>query len=249
MYEQEQDLRRFAESKGWQVVGIYADAGLSGKLRKRPQQSLLLNDVKRHKIDVVLCWRVDRWSRDAGNFYLWTELLVKNGAKLVCSSQDVDTSTAMGKMMMGMLALFADVEAMMDGDRTSQIVQNAKADHRYLPTSPWGLTKFGRKYVWESPEKRAVVVDIWKRAKEGQSERAIAGVYTAAMMGCKETCKSARDTIRGILDCSIYAGVVTMTKRDGSHHGARIPIEQRETYAVDIQYPIMSWPEMIALRK
>jgi len=62
---QTRELRQIAERRGWSVVEIYSDAGLSGaKGRdKRPGLDGMLNDAKRRKFDVVMAWAIDRLGR------------------------------------------------------------------------------------------------------------------------------------------------------------------------------------------
>src|SRR5215468_11032300 len=58
-------LRQVAERRGWDVVEIYTDEGISGaKARdKRPALDAMLNDASRRKFDVVMAWAIDRVGR------------------------------------------------------------------------------------------------------------------------------------------------------------------------------------------
>jgi DNA invertase Pin-like site-specific DNA recombinase len=62
---QETQLRQVAERRGWDVVVVYDDAGISGaKGRKdRPGLDRMLNDASRGKFDVVMAWAIDRIGR------------------------------------------------------------------------------------------------------------------------------------------------------------------------------------------
>jgi hypothetical protein len=61
---QELELRRFAESQGWEIVCVYSDRGSGSKGRdKRPQFDAMLNDAAKRRFDVLLVWSVDRLSR------------------------------------------------------------------------------------------------------------------------------------------------------------------------------------------
>src|SRR5215831_13138284 len=62
---QEIQLRQVAERRGWEVVEVYDDAGISGaKGRKdRPGLDRMLNDASRGKFDVVMAWAIDRLGR------------------------------------------------------------------------------------------------------------------------------------------------------------------------------------------
>ena len=59
------ELNQIAERRGWQVVEIYKDAGISSAKRrdKRPGLDLMLTDASRRKFDVVMSWAIDRLGR------------------------------------------------------------------------------------------------------------------------------------------------------------------------------------------
>ena len=65
--EQLDTLRRFAEYKGFEIVGEYVDRGFSGGSDKRPQFMALMADAKRHKFDYVAASKLDRFSRNLRN--------------------------------------------------------------------------------------------------------------------------------------------------------------------------------------
>src|SRR6266853_2008094 len=62
---QELQLRQVAERRGWDVVGIYDDAGISGSKGRpdRPGLGRMLNDASRRHVDIVLVWAVGRLGR------------------------------------------------------------------------------------------------------------------------------------------------------------------------------------------
>jgi DNA invertase Pin-like site-specific DNA recombinase len=59
------ELRQVAERRGWEVVEVYNDAGISGAKGRadRPGLDLLLKDASRRKFDVVMAWAIDRLGR------------------------------------------------------------------------------------------------------------------------------------------------------------------------------------------
>ena len=57
-----QELRRYVQARGWTGVE-YTDRGVSGTKDRRPALDALVSDARRRKIDVVVCWRLDRMGR------------------------------------------------------------------------------------------------------------------------------------------------------------------------------------------
>ena len=63
---QKTNLTKFVEGQGWKVFDIYADEGISGKnIQDRPEVKRLINDIKEHKVDVVVLYKFDRLTRDS----------------------------------------------------------------------------------------------------------------------------------------------------------------------------------------
>jgi DNA invertase Pin-like site-specific DNA recombinase len=58
-----EELRRYASARGWKAYE-YIDAGVSGAKERRPALDRLVADAKRRKLDVVVCWRLDRLGRN-----------------------------------------------------------------------------------------------------------------------------------------------------------------------------------------
>src|SRR4030095_15319808 len=56
------ELRRYCDARGWQATE-YVDTGLSGSEDPRPALDRLMADAKRRKVDVVVCWKLDRFGR------------------------------------------------------------------------------------------------------------------------------------------------------------------------------------------
>jgi DNA invertase Pin-like site-specific DNA recombinase len=97
---------------GWTIVDDYADEGISGaKGRdKRPGFDRLLEDVVRHKIDVVAAWSVDRLGRSLQDLVGFLGELKGAGGDLYLEKQAIDTTTPSGRMLFQMLGVFAEFE-------------------------------------------------------------------------------------------------------------------------------------------
>lgn len=88
----------------------YTDKGFSGKNTERPALNDLLNDVKKGIIDEVIVYRLDRFSRNITDFYNLYEILKKHNCDFQSVNERFDTSTPMGRAMMGILITFAQME-------------------------------------------------------------------------------------------------------------------------------------------
>ncbi|NME95317.1 recombinase family protein [Clostridium cochlearium] len=89
---------------------IYEDEGFSGGNINRPKFQELLRDVKKKKFDVLICYRLDRISRNVADFSSTLELLQDNNISFVSIKEQFDTSTPMGKAMVYIASVFAQLE-------------------------------------------------------------------------------------------------------------------------------------------
>lgn len=109
--EQIDRLQKFCDAHKWIVVKIYTDAGYSGGNTDRPALQDLLKDVRAGKADKVLVYKLDRLSRSQKDTLdLIENEFLKNGVDFVSMSEQFDTSTPFGRAMIGILAVFAQLE-------------------------------------------------------------------------------------------------------------------------------------------
>jgi DNA invertase Pin-like site-specific DNA recombinase len=112
---QEVQLRQVAERRGWEVVEVYDDAGISGaKGRKdRPGLDRMLNDAKKGKFDVVMAWAIDRVGRSLSDLLHTIQELEAYRVDLYLDQQSIDTTTPMGKLVFSITGAFAEFERSM----------------------------------------------------------------------------------------------------------------------------------------
>ncbi len=101
-------LRQLAKSRGWQAVE-YVDR-FSGAIESRPDLDRLMEDVRRHRIKVVVVWKFDRFARTTRQLINVMEEFRVLGVDFISHTEAVDTTTPMGRAMFGMLAVFAELE-------------------------------------------------------------------------------------------------------------------------------------------
>lgn len=107
-------IRKFGEDNN---IVIYEDDGFSGKNTERPMFKKMMEDIKNRHLNYVICYRLDRISRSVSDFSYLVEMM--NGCKtgLICIKEEFDTSRPMGKAMMYMASVFAQLERETIGER------------------------------------------------------------------------------------------------------------------------------------
>lgn len=109
--EQTERLKKYAEAMQWDVYKIYVDPGYSGGNTDRPGLNEMVKDVKTGEIDKVVVYKLDRLSRSQlDTLYLIEKVFLANDTDFVSMNENFDTSTPFGRAMIGILAVFAQLE-------------------------------------------------------------------------------------------------------------------------------------------
>ncbi|MFH0754103.1 MAG: recombinase family protein [Candidatus Omnitrophota bacterium] len=111
------DFRKGGETD-WKVVDTYREEGKSGKNTDRPELHRLLNDIKIGRVNTVIVTKIDRITRSLLDFYRLMDLFDKNNAEFVSLEENFDTSTPMGKAMLKITLVFAELEREQTSKRT-----------------------------------------------------------------------------------------------------------------------------------
>ena len=104
--------------QGWELQERhYDDGGFSGGNMDRPALKQLLADISRGLVDVVVVYKIDRISRSLADFCELTKIFKQANVSLVSITQQIDTSTSMGRMIVHLLVSFGQFEREIDSDR------------------------------------------------------------------------------------------------------------------------------------
>ncbi len=114
---QELELKKYCELNQLEIYKVYKDEGVSGSKTSRPQLDLMLKDMRDKCFDVVVVWKFDRLGRSTAHLLQVLEELKNKGVRLVATSQNIDTSTPMGKFFFTILSGFAEMEREMIRER------------------------------------------------------------------------------------------------------------------------------------
>jgi len=148
------ELERHAQAHGWQVYKQYADNGESGSKAHRPALDRLMDDARRRRFDVVVCWSISRFGRSMVNAVLAMHELTELGIRLVALQQAVDTGTVVGRGIAALLAALAEAELEEKRERVKAGIRRVRAK--------------GQR--WGAPKKHVVPVDqVERRLATGES--------------------------------------------------------------------------------
>lgn len=150
------ELRRYVDARGWSAVG-YVDHGVSGSKDRRPALDQLMADVRRHRVQGVVCWRLDRLGQNLRHLVLLLDDWQSRGVAFVTLGEGIDTSTPAGRLVAGVLGSIAEFERARIQERIMAGLARARAHGtpigrpRATPlptTAPAGLTVRQAAAVW-----------------------------------------------------------------------------------------------------
>ncbi|NHC12677.1 recombinase family protein [Motilibacter deserti] len=161
---------------GWVQVADYVERASGKDIAGRPEMRKLLTHAAQDKFDLVLVARVDRWSRSLADLLDTVDLLKEDGVDFASATEEFETRTAMGNLILAMLGSFAQFERSMIIDRITRGI-HAKV-HRGIPLTRrvgYGLRVDADHVIEADPDTIGVVRRIFDEYVHGaRGTRAIA---------------------------------------------------------------------------
>lgn len=122
--EQEVEFRKRRENLAVESLEFYVDAGKSAKDQNRPQLQRLKRDIAAGRIDLVICFKLDRITRSLKDFVdLWA-LFAEHDVNVISLREKFDTSMPTGEAMVQLIMVFAQLERKMTAERTFSIMRD-----------------------------------------------------------------------------------------------------------------------------
>lgn len=126
------ELREYSARRGWEIVGEYIDTGISGTKDSRPELNRLMADAHKRRFDVVCVWKFDRFARSVSHLLRALETFLALGIEFASYSENIDTSTPMGKMTFTIIGAVAELERSLIAERVRAGLRNARAKGKRL---------------------------------------------------------------------------------------------------------------------
>jgi DNA invertase Pin-like site-specific DNA recombinase len=121
---QEKICRDYCQRSGDEVYKVYTDSGVSGSLTSRPAFDELLRDMRLVRFNTVMVTKLDRIGRSLQHILsLFNEFNLK-GIHFIACTQNIDTSSAAGKLQMQIIGAFAEFERNIISERTKEGIKD-----------------------------------------------------------------------------------------------------------------------------
>ncbi|WP_210130097.1 recombinase family protein, partial [Staphylococcus sp. GDX8P54P] len=103
-------IQEYCDFNNFKVIDVYADRGISGKSMNRPALQRMLQDAKNGHIDCVMVYKTNRLARNTSDLLKIVEDLHKQNVEFFSLSERMEVNTSSGKLMLQILASFAEFE-------------------------------------------------------------------------------------------------------------------------------------------
>jgi site-specific DNA recombinase len=172
--EQESELKKFCDFRGFQIHQIYIERGKSGGNTNRPEYQKLAKDIEAKKINAIIVKKLDRLSRSLLDFEQLMTRLQANEVEFISLRESFDTTTAMGKAMLRVALVFAQLEREQTAERITDVMQyRASLGLHNGGHPPFGYVCVNKEWVIFQKEKEIVEL-IFSRFRELKSTLLVA---------------------------------------------------------------------------
>lgn len=171
---QRERLKAFCVAQNWTDYKFYIDEGISGRSTNRPQFKKLLEDIKNGSINVLLVYRLDRLTRSVRDLHETLDFLDKYNCVFRSATEIYDTSTAMGRMFITIVAAIAEWESANLGERVKMGQIEKARQGEWAAQAPYGWYKDENHKLHIHNEQIEAVKLMVNKIKEGYSFRRLA---------------------------------------------------------------------------
>jgi site-specific DNA recombinase len=144
---QESACRAYCTQRGYQVVRVESDPGISGRTWNRPAVKRVLDMIESSEADVIVLWKWSRISRSRRDWALAADRVDVAGGRIESATEQVDVGTATGRLTRGMLVELAAFES----DRIGEVWKEVHGSRLARGLLPGGQARYGYRIVPDSP--------------------------------------------------------------------------------------------------
>ena len=207
------------KAEGWELVpDFYEDPGFSGGNMERPGLKRLLKDIKAGKIDIVVVYKIDRLSRSLDDFAKMVEVFDNHMVSFSSVTQQINSATSMGRLMLNVLLSFAQFEREVTGERIRDKIAASKRKGMWMGGSvPLGYRVENRALQIE-PQEAELVQRIFEQFITEKSTTKIVKELNEQGIQTKRKKAFCKQSIYKILHNRTYIGEI-------SHKGESFPAQ------------------------
>ena len=154
-------LRDYCAAHGIEVFREYVDSAPATDLYRRTAWRELLDDAAKRRFTVLLVFKLDRAFRSVKHMHDSLDALNVAGVAFTSAREQVDTSTAMGRLLLNLLATLAEFELELIRERVKAGIDRARRQGKHI----------GRPSVWDKRGFKARCIAVCERVRAGELSR------------------------------------------------------------------------------
>ena len=225
--KQKERLEAYCKFNGYKIIEYYTDTGISAKTGNfRPEYDRMLEDGKEGKINMIIALKLDRITRSSKDWESLMDYLEKFSVNIAFVNDDINTTTANGKMVSRIMMSVSQNEIERTSERTKIGLAGAIKQGHIPHQAPLGYKHENKKLVVD-PLTKDVVIRIFNLYYEGMSYQKISTLFNKEKVLGKTNWRDS--TITAILSNEIYKGDFVHGKRG-----------KNPTYYTDVVEPLVS---------
>lgn len=226
---QRQDCLKLAEQRGWIVVAEYVDNSISASDSKknRPGYNDLVLAYEAGEFDALICWDLDRLTRQPRQLEDWVDRAEQRGLRLVTTSGEADLSTDAGRLFARIKAAVGKAEVERKGARQRRAAQQRA--ERGLPPMGVRLTGYEPDGAIVAAE-GVIVAKVFERFAQGDSLHSLAKWLTEESVATRSGRPWNPSSVRGMLLNPRYCGRAVYQGKETGQLGNWVAIVSEEQW-------------------
>lgn len=198
-------IKAYCFARDWEVIDVIVDDGFSGKSLNRPGIQKIIDMAMGNQFDVIVTYKLDRLTRSVKDLgYLIEDVFNKHNIAFTSVTDNFDTSTANGKLILNILGSVAQWERDIIAERTKDVLQYKKLNKKVYGTTPLGYLVDNSGNLIKNPQEQQTIKYIQSLRKQGLSYSKIANQLNRDYIPTKTGKTWHSETIRKILTNTLH---------------------------------------------
>ncbi len=216
-------------AEGWiPVVDDYDDPAYSGGTMERPALKRLLADIEAGRVNIIVVYKIDRLSRSLSDFAKMVDIFDRFGVSFSAVTQQINSATSMGRLMLNVLLSFAQFEREVTGERIRDKFAASKAKGIWMGgVVPMGYRVQDRKLL-VVPQEAEVIRRVFRDYARSQCTTDLVRDFMAEGLTTKRGIPFGKQAIYKILHNRMYLG--EMIHKGKSFPGEHAAIVDRDLW-------------------
>jgi len=231
MDAQQSEIERWCERRGYCLVKIYKEAGVtahSDRIEERPELVRLLNEADRQDFDIVLVHSLCRWARRLRIQIQALDRLAKAKVDFASVTESFDSTTKQGRLMLNQMGSFNEYFSEQLGEHVKKAFRLIVESGLPVGDIPFGYSRQTEKKLppLKVDREADALIEVFQRRVEGQSYGEIATWLNKQNFRTRKGHAFTAHAIRDILENRFYCGYIKHNKKEfPAKHDPIIPKE------------------------